>query len=321
MGLSTRPIAIRRLREVRLKDRFQDQACCGLHHPVPYGGNAEWTSLAVRLQDEYPSHRLRRVLLREQLLVQRRHQCRSPPGRGRDLLDRDPVHPWGAVVVGDQVPGGGKHVEPSDQPIQGVKPERRLSLRFLVQRLSQREQIHGQALLVDHEGRREGRQRRFLRRSGNLLPQSALHVSDSAFCRQGRFAPRPLRRFPATIAPSDSRPGPADSLCIPSPPFRGTTPARRGSQVPRLLVRDAPSPFTPESRVRTGLWVDRLPLIHFRTRAGFTRSGGLATFIFAFRGLREFTCVTAHLFASRGFDRPIARHDRPLGSMCHRHFT
>ena len=38
-------------------------------------------------------------------------------------------------------------------------------------------------------------------------------------------------------------------------------PARRISQVPRLLVRDAPSPSTPESQVPTGLWVDRLPLI------------------------------------------------------------
>lgn len=55
--------------------------------------------------------------------------------------------------------------------------------------------------------------------------------------------------------------------------------------------------------------------------AGFTLSGGLATFILVFRGLRKFTDVTAHLFASRGFDRPIARHARPFRYMCHRQFT
>ena len=59
----------------------------------------------------------------------------------------------------------------------------------------------------------------------------------------------------------------------------------------------------------------------FITPAGFAIFGGLATLIFAFRGLREFTCVTAHLFASRGFDRAIARHGRPLRYMCHRQFT
>lgn len=55
--------------------------------------------------------------------------------------------------------------------------------------------------------------------------------------------------------------------------------------------------------------------------SGFTLSGGLAASILAFRGLREFTRVTAHRFALQGFDPPIARQRRLRRYMCHRHFT
>ena len=68
---------------------------------------------------------------------------------------------------------------------------------------------------------------------------------------------------------------------------RGTTPARRASQVPRPLSRCAPSPTTPGSRVSACA-------CDFLTRAGFTISGRLAAPILAFRGRIEFACATAH---------------------------
>ena len=106
-------------------------------------------SLPVRLRNQDSAHCLRPILFGLQLVMQRRHESGSPPGRGLDLLDRDPIHPRRTVVVGDQGPGGLQHVEPRDQAIQCVKPERRLSLRLQVQLLSQRGELRGQPRAVE----------------------------------------------------------------------------------------------------------------------------------------------------------------------------
>jgi hypothetical protein len=78
-------------------------------------------------------------------------------------------------------------------------------------------------------------------RSG-VFAQAALHVSDSASCRQGPFAPRPLRRFPATTTPSDSRPCGASGYGFPLAPW-GTTPSTPGlsGSSTSLSVRAVPT--------------------------------------------------------------------------------
>jgi hypothetical protein len=62
--------------------------------------------------------------------------------------------------------------------------------------------------------------------------QAALHVSDSASCQQGPFAPRELPRFPATTTPSDFRPCSTSWLWIPNCAF-WSIPQHAGS--PRFL--------------------------------------------------------------------------------------
>ena len=64
------------------------------------------------------------------------------------------------------------------------------------------------------------------------LSQAALHVSDSASCQQGPFAPRELPRFPATTTPSDFRPCSTSWLWIPNRAF-WSIPQHAGS--PRFL--------------------------------------------------------------------------------------
>jgi len=68
----------------------------------------------------------------------------------------------------------------------------------------------------------------------------------SARIWQGPLAPRALPRFPATMNPADSRPQPHGRLCLPVRRW-AQSPLRRVSQVPRLTLRRAPSPTTPES--------------------------------------------------------------------------
>jgi hypothetical protein len=144
--------------------------------------------------------------------------------------------------------------------------------------------------------------------------QAALHVSDSAFCQQGPFAPRELPRFPTTTAPSDFRPCGTNWLCIPRRTSKSEPPARRISQVPRFLSRCALSPFTPESRTGAHACV-------FPARAGFTISDRLAALILVFRGCTGFAFATARTVRLAGPRNSVARLPRLLGYMCHRHFT
>src|SRR5690606_22569748 len=193
-----------------------------------------------------------------------------------------PIHPRCAPVTGHRGPGCLEYVEPVDPIIQGVESELRLPLRLQVELLSQREEFLGQAVPVDRKGLR---QLLTVLRSRVLIAQAALHVSDSAFHRQGSFAPRPLRRFFATTTPSDFRTCDVSGYGFPVSP-RGTTPARRISQVPRPLSRYAPPPTTPGSRTVALACV-------FTIRAGFTFSGRLAAPIVAFRGRIRFAFATA----------------------------
>ena len=93
-----------------------------------------------------------------------------------------------------------------------------------------------------------------------FVSQSALLVSDSASCWQEPFAPRPLRRFVATTAPSDSRPSRPTRYA-----FRvdavGHDPRSPGLSGSSPCCPNAPPHSTPGSRVTTGLCVDRLALI------------------------------------------------------------
>ena len=60
------------------------------------------------------------------------------------------------------------------------------------------------------------------------------------------MAPRALSRFPATIGPADSRTRSAMLMFSHAP---WVPPACRGSQVPRSVLRHAPSPITPAGPV------------------------------------------------------------------------
>ena len=53
-----RPVPVGVRFEIRLKDRFQNQFCGGLRHPVPYGRNAQWSFATARLRNHNSPHRL-----------------------------------------------------------------------------------------------------------------------------------------------------------------------------------------------------------------------------------------------------------------------
>jgi hypothetical protein len=59
----------------------------------------------------------------------------------------------------------------------------------------------------------------------------------------------------------------------------------------------------------------------FITRAGFTRSGRLATLIFAFRGRIGFTLVAARTMRFMRLRQHSYPHHRSFSYMFHRHFT
>lgn len=309
VGASPRTIAVRTVLEICLKDRLQDQLSRRLHHPVSHRRNPERPQPTIRFRNEYPSHHVRTIRLGPQRLVQLLHERSRSPRSIHNLLDRDAIHPWCAVVRSDQGPGRPEHVGPVDPVIQRIKPELWLPLRLLVELLSQREDFLRQSIDVDGEdvSRRRCLRGRFSRRVA-CVAQAALHVSDSASCQQGSFAPRALPRFVATVTPSDSQRCRTTAVMD----FRwrvGYDPAAWASQVPVMLLslsRCALSPLTPTSRTTAHACA-------FIVRAGFASFGRLAARILVFRGRTGFACATAHTVRLAGLrtssypTRPPAR--------------
>ena len=244
----------------------------------------------------------------------------APPGAASICWIVTPSTPGAPSLAATRSQAAASHVEPSDQAIQPVKPERRLSLRFLVQRLSQRDEFPGRrfSLTTKVFGRDASVVSSvmagvfFRNRLSTCLTQ---HCVGRGASLHGRY-----NRFPATTAPSDSRPG---------RPTRYAFRVRRSGYDPQPTGALRFLDFSFETR--------RLPLSRkvggvrpmggsssvdpFRPRAGSPSLAGWPLSSLRFEASREFTGVTANLFASRGFDRPIARPDRPFGYMCHRHFT
>src|ERR1017187_9975881 len=126
-----RPIAIGIRIEVRFKDRFQHQLCGGLHHPVPYGRNPEWTLAPARLRDFHPSHGLWFIRLCPKVIpdaVQPSPQpCRFDP---REAL---PIHSRRALIGLCQCICMVQNVFPVDLVVEQIETVVRLFLRFLVQ--------------------------------------------------------------------------------------------------------------------------------------------------------------------------------------------
>ena len=269
VSTAPRTIAIRAVLKICLKDRLENQLGCRLHHSVSHRRNTKWPHAAVRFRNEYPSHRSGTVRLGPQLLLQRLHQSCRPSGGVHDLVDRYSIHPWCTVVCGDQVPGRPEHVSPVDPVIQRIKPELRLSLRLLIELLSQREDFLGQPLAIDGEDLSKRLwQCGLIVRSVAGLAQAVLHVSDSASCRQGPFAPRALPRFPATPTPSDFCLCNTNRLLIPDD-ASGYDPSRAdlpGSSI-SLSVRAVPShPGEPNDCLC--LWLRHPCWLHHIRQAG-----------------------------------------------------
>ena len=109
---------------------------------------------------------------------------------------------------------------------------------------------------------------------------------------QGPLAPQALPCFPATMGLADSRPEPRRRLCLPAWRW-ALCPPRRVSQVPRLILRRAPSPTTPESPA--GAHTHYFPTgsrLHHHWQVGHSR--------FGLTRPKRVHLITAHVCAARG---------------------
>ncbi len=118
--------AVRARPEVRLKDRLQHQLERGLHHPVPYGGDAQPAQLAARLGDhpltdgqrpEGPSLQLGTQVGQERLLA----------AHPLDVEGRLAIHPSGAraLVAPHPAPPNQQERRITDEVEQVTEPARR----------------------------------------------------------------------------------------------------------------------------------------------------------------------------------------------------
>src|ERR1022692_2747680 len=126
-----RPIAISIRIEVRFKDRFQQQLCGGLHHPVPYCRNPQWTLAPTRLRDFHPSHGLWCIRLCSKVIPDA-VQPFTQPCRF-DLREALPIYSRRALIGLRQCICMVQNVFPVDLVVEQVKTVVRLFLRFLVQ--------------------------------------------------------------------------------------------------------------------------------------------------------------------------------------------
>ena len=111
-GSPPRPIAERGGVHVRLEDRLDHQFRRRLRHPVPDRRDAERALAAAGLRDHHPSHRLRSIRLRPQLLAEPLKPALQP--FRLDLFERHAVHARRATVGARQFVGMAQDVRPPD---------------------------------------------------------------------------------------------------------------------------------------------------------------------------------------------------------------
>ena len=124
-----RAIALRARLTIRLKNGLEDQLQGSRHHPVADGRNPEDADLCPAvLWSCFPSHPHGLIRACDQFVPYLRTKRLSPTGL--DVLKRDPVKPWGAVVgLGHSLGlSQGLHVAAMDVP--APEPPGRCSLRL-----------------------------------------------------------------------------------------------------------------------------------------------------------------------------------------------
>ena len=126
------------------------------------------------------------------------------------------------------------------------------------------------------------------------------------------MAPTELPVFIATMSPADFRPSRVNGYSFPL--HVGFHPSGRISQVPDQSF-GACCPQSP----RQAHWL--LALVASPVMAGFIISGRLAVLKLASRGRIGFTCVTAHVFARRGFGHTDYSVRRPLRYLLNEQFA
>src|ERR1017187_8041101 len=126
-----RPIAIGIRIEIRFKDRFQHQLSGGLHHPVPYGWNPQWTLAPARLWDVHPPHGLWCIRLCSKVIPEAVQPFPQPCRF--DSREALPIYSRRALIGLGQCIGMVQNVFPVHLVVEQVETVVRLFLRFLVQ--------------------------------------------------------------------------------------------------------------------------------------------------------------------------------------------
>ena len=176
-------IAISRVLEIRLEDRFQHQLGGGLDHPIPDRRDAKRAFAAPRLRDHHPPHRCRPVRLLGQFLPQARQPLLD--ARRLDRREVHSVHARCPRIEAGQPIGMLEDVLSTNLVVEQVEAIVRLCLRLAIELPLKDPDLY--RCCQAH------------RQSPDPLRLQKAHQ------KSGSFPPPELPGFIGTTAPSDSR--------------------------------------------------------------------------------------------------------------------
>src|ERR1700688_2295631 len=126
-----RPVPIGIWLQIRLEDRLHHQLGGGLHYPIPYRRNAEWSFPAPGLWDHHPPHRLWLIRPIAQLLPDTGQPLRQTSRL--DLLEALSIYARRSLIGARQRVSMGQDVLSPDLVVKHVEAVSRLVLRLAIQ--------------------------------------------------------------------------------------------------------------------------------------------------------------------------------------------